>query len=173
MRVLVAFLAAFPAMAYAQAARVDFDPASVMWALPKGRSSVEGEAFLKTRGGDVKTCAGNQVLLVPDSPYARARMKLLFGSEEGGLLGSHRSFAQLAAEDPDFARARFKTTCTSTGRFKFGALTAGRYYLITTVTWSAVGQTWGGRAELNEQGGELMLRVDLAETEQQAVIMTR
>lgn len=160
-------------LAYAPAVqRVEFDPATVMWALKSGNNSVEGEAFLRTRGGDVKTCAGFKVYLIPDSPYARSRMTLLYGSDTSGYLGSQRSFAQLAAPDPDFVRGQFKTTCDAAGRFSFAGLPSGRYYIQTVVSWSVPARSWGGRYEAQAQGGEIMQRVDLAGDDADHVILT-
>jgi len=151
---------------------IEFDPQTVTWALTRGKGVIEGEAFLKTRGGDVKTCAGSEVSLIPDSPYARARMQLLYASEEKGLLAPRPSLAQLRPADPDYARARFKATCDAQGHFKFMRLAAGRYYVVTDVIWSVPTRDWGSRYSMEPQGGNLMLRVDVSEDDPQTVILT-
>ena len=36
-----------------------------------GNCNLEGQAFLKTKGGDVKTCAGEEVILMPYNAYTQ------------------------------------------------------------------------------------------------------
>src|SRR5437868_9352630 len=45
----------------------------VEWARKSGNNTVSGTASLKS-GGEVHTCAGQSANLIPDSPYAQARM---------------------------------------------------------------------------------------------------
>jgi hypothetical protein len=46
------------------------DAAFAPWA-GTGNASIEGEAFMRTIGGDVKTCAGQSVILMPNNPYSQ------------------------------------------------------------------------------------------------------
>lgn len=46
-----------------------FNDAEMAWSQSPGTAAIKGQGFLKTVGGDVKTCAGNVVSLVPDTPY--------------------------------------------------------------------------------------------------------
>ena len=41
-------------------------------------ADITGQAFLKTQGGDVKTCAGNEVYLEPDIENGWVSSLLLF-----------------------------------------------------------------------------------------------
>ncbi|PHY20906.1 hypothetical protein [Caulobacter sp. BP25] len=149
--------------------RVEFDPATVAWSKTQGVSRIEGQAFLKTRGGSVKTCAGNEVHLVPDSPYGRYRMQLLYGNLEGGFVGPNLTLAQRAAVEPEFQKYVRTAVCDAEGRFSFSRLPEGRYYIIATVAWEAA-TGWGGRLEV--QGGGVMKSVSLANDDQQSVIVT-
>jgi len=36
---------------------------------PDGKATLDGEAFAKTNGGQVRTCAAEKVLLAPDTDY--------------------------------------------------------------------------------------------------------
>ena len=157
------------ALAAAVTARVDFDPTTVAWSLERGGSRISGQGFLGTRGGNIKTCAGNEVFLIPDSPYAKFRMQVFYGGLERGFLGSRRSFAQREHPDPDYVKTSRKAVCDADGRFTFSRLPAGRYYVVTTVVWEAA-TGWGGRPEL--QGGDIMLGVDVAADDEQVIVVT-
>jgi hypothetical protein len=43
----------------------------------KGNNTIKGQAFLRQQGGGVVTCAGSEVLLVPDTPYFREMITIL------------------------------------------------------------------------------------------------
>ncbi len=47
----------------------EYDDCAFAYAYLSGSGSLDGQAFLKTRGGDVKYAAGNPVVLMPVSPY--------------------------------------------------------------------------------------------------------
>lgn len=116
---------------------VAFDPASAEWSKGVGTATVEGQAFLKTRGGDVKYGAGNTVLLIPNVPhtfdwYARITST---NPKSAGVLDDRAS-----------ALIR-KTTAGGDGRFKFENVPAGPYLILTTVTWET------GSSYLGTQGG--------------------
>ncbi len=95
---------------------------------------VEGDGFLRQRGGDVVTCAGSQVWLLR-----------LTEEERGGLLGSmvllggdiRRRFRD---KDAPFAT----TVCGVDGRFVFDNVPHGTYGVVTTVEWVAGDETQGG-----------------------------
>jgi len=48
---------------------VAFDEVDFLPYAGTGTGKIIGQAFLKTRGGDVKYGAGNEVMLVPNTPY--------------------------------------------------------------------------------------------------------
>ena len=95
---------------------------------------VEGDGFLRQRGGDVVTCAGSQVWLLR-----------LTEEERAGLLGS------MILLDGDIRR-RFRdkdeplatTVCGVDGRFVFDNVPHGTYGVVTTVEWLAGDDTQGG-----------------------------
>ena len=100
-----------------------------------GPSNLHGQAFLKTVGGDVKTCAGESVLLLPATPYVDE----LIAKESAGV--SENADSRLIS----FSR---KTICDAQGNFSFARLPAQRWYVLTEVTWGVPhvndpGDRWG------------------------------
>lgn len=100
-----------------------------------GQGMITGQAFLTTRGGDVKVAAGRQVTLDPATAYSRAWY------EEYGRVSDQMPPA------PEFAAARRTTVADAEGRFRFSNLPSGSYIVRTSVTW----ETGSGSAGL--QGG--------------------
>ena len=101
-----------------------FDANEVSWSKDSGTAVIEGQAFLKTRGGDVKYGAGNTVLLMPQSAYFTAWYTTNKGFQEikVGFDASAKEYVR-------------QTTSGGDGKFKFSDLPAGKYYIVTTVTW--------------------------------------
>lgn len=89
-----------------------------------GQATIRGQAFLKTIGGDVKTCAGNSVVLFPLDAYGRALMSAdLSSNDDPGV-------------DPRFASYVKQTTCDAQGNFVFENVAAQEWGIETSVTWS-------------------------------------
>lgn len=134
-----------------------FDPESFAWAAQQGGSSVSGAAMLRTRGGDVKTCAGLGVMLVPQAPYSRERIERIYGLGASGFRAWDAPVV-FAATDPRYEALPRKTVCGPDGRFAFRGLPPGVFYIIATVTWETASPSG-----MLPQGGSLMQRVTLAE----------
>jgi hypothetical protein len=92
------------------------------WAGP-GSASLQGQAFLKTRGGDVRTCAGNPVYLLPANAYTQEMTE----AEDRGVSGI----------DADIRlRSLIRASrCDAQGNFAFTAVPAGLWYVVATVVW--------------------------------------
>lgn len=89
-----------------------------------GTGAIEGQAFLRTRGGDVKVGAGSEVALNPVTGYTREWFdRKIVGGE--------------AIESADARAARFSRTCIADaeGRFRFEGLAPGAYYVACRVEW--------------------------------------
>lgn len=126
-------------------------------ALPKtGTATVRGQAFLKTRGGDVKTAAGNRVLLNPVTSYS--------------LEWYVRAYIQnqrIESPDPRIAAYVPIEIADGSGRFVFKNVPAGEYFVTTEVTWEA--PTGYG---LQTQGGLVSKRIKVNAGEEVEVIVT-
>jgi len=119
-----------------------------------GDATLHGQAFLKTVGGDVKTCAGNAVYLMPATAY-----NLEIISAPGS------SYANRDARSAQFTQ---QTTCDGEGRFSFARIAALPWIVVTDVTWGVPVQ-YG----VEQQGGMVHQTVQLAAGENSAVIASQ
>jgi len=103
--------------------------------LQGGAAELRGQAFLTTRGGEVRVAAGRVVTLDPATTYAREWFRR-FGAD----------VARFDAVPPDttFIKARKTTTANAEGRFRFSGLAPGDYIVRTTVTWEVGSEMQGG-----------------------------
>jgi hypothetical protein len=138
-----------------------------------GTATIDGQAFVVVRGGDVlldtkgylttisdntRTASGNDVTLDPATPFA-----MDWYMKTGTSL---RRFGS-APKDQAFRAARKTTIADDAGKFKFTGLPAGRYIIRTTITW----QTPRDSYRMMTQGGVASVVIDLAEGEQKTVII--
>ena len=138
-----------------------------------GTATIDGQAFVVIRGGDVlldtrgylttlsdnaRTASGNDVTLDPATPYA-----MEWYMKSGTSL---RRFTN-APKDAAFRAARKTTVADEAGKFRFDGLPAGRYIVRTTITW----QTPRDSYRMMTQGGVASVVIDVAEGEQKTVII--
>ena len=129
-------------------------------ALPKtGTATVRGQAFLKTRGGDVKTAAGNQVLLNPVTSYSLEWYEKSYLPNRG-----------IENADPRLAAYVPTQIADGSGRFVFKNVPAGEYFVTTDVTWEA---PTGYQGALRTQGGVVSKRIKVSAGEEVEVIVTK
>ena len=101
---------------------------------PAEFATLDGAAAFRTPAGGVGSCAGQSVLLMPDTPESRARIIALYGP------GPHVAAPvtvvktrQARLGPPPTSLIAFPTQCDPTGRFGFQDLRAGEYFLIARV----------------------------------------
>jgi len=138
-----------------------------------GTASINGQAFVVVRGGDVlldshgylttisdnaRTASGSDVTLDPATPYA-----MDWYMKTGTSL---RRFGN-APKGPAFRAARKTAIADESGKFTFDGLPAGRYIVRTTIIW----QTPRDSYRTMTQGGVASAVVDLAEGEQKRLII--
>jgi hypothetical protein len=123
-----------------------------------GTSSIVGQALLKTRGGDVKVGAGNEVVLCPVTPYSTEYY-------EKAIVGEQK------LQPPDERIVRFfrSTIADANGQFEFRKLPAGEYFLGCKITWEIAGV--GGTMETT--GGVAYGRVRVEPEDVAKVVLTR
>lgn len=126
-----------------------FDPVATQKALGKGQSSVSGQAFTKTRGGEVRYAAGNTIALFPFTPYFQEVWKLQNSREPSTILEAN----------PALKNYKRETVADGAGRFKFTGVLPGKYYVSTSIIWEVpVTQyvpNYGAFTSMKETGGEV------------------
>jgi hypothetical protein len=144
-----------------------FEPKNVEWVLEEGTRTITGQAFLKTLGGDVKTCAGNAVYLIPSSAYADERIQYIYGTGMNGY-NPHMTFLgkRLPDADPRYGGYNIQGICDASGNFEFSNIPEGNYYLLAAVLWQTRANS------LNYEGGWLMQRLDVKPESSRKYIMT-
>lgn len=91
-----------------------------------GSATVEGEAFLTSEGGAIKTCAGEAVFLLPSNKY------------DIEVITSWGFTASIAMSQAGPAAKYWKeTACDSQGKFSFEDLPLGEWIVVTDITWLA------------------------------------
>lgn len=123
-----------------------------------GTASLHGQAFLTTRGGDVKLGAGRPVTIDPATPYAL--------EWHAQVAGDVSRFNQLPP-DSLFRKAHRAATIDAQGNFRFTALPPGKYIVRSTVTWEAPTAGYG----LSMQGGVVADTITLVAGEQRELIL--
>lgn len=125
------------------------------WSTKAGTAKLTGQAFVKTMGGDVKYCAGNEVYLVPGTRYADA-------------LTNMPKRANSRVKHPEgYAKYRRTTIGDGMGNFEFTNLPAGRWYVGCVVAWVYDAGMYTGTT-----GALAEAMVTLAEGESKRVVVT-
>lgn len=133
-----------------------FNDDDFRWSKESGNGEISGQAFLKTRGGDVKTCAGNPVILIPNNRYTQESSRAAMSGYYGGV--THHAY---------YYQYRRQAICDASGRFSFKDIPAGSWAVQALVNWEA--PTGNG---LVSQGGYLYKGINLRGGEKAEVIMT-
>lgn len=116
-----------------------FDAAEVAYIHDVGTNRIEGNAFLRKRGGDVVTCAGEAVRLVPLGRFAKKYFRIRYIEKKPAALD--------VWDAPAFHDHVRTTRCESDGRFLFTRVAAGSYFIETKVSWHVY--------DLGSQGGDI------------------
>jgi hypothetical protein len=153
------FTACYPTPAAPSPLAFPFNPAEVTWAQGQGTAIVEGQAFLKTRGGDVKYGAGNLVQLIPVTKQSSSWYSRRMVTD--GLVTDM---------DPSLRALIRTTTSGGDGRFKFENLPAGPYFVVTTVTWETAS---GYAGAMETQGGYVGAQVQAERDKTANLILSR
>jgi hypothetical protein len=122
-----------------------------------GTSAITGQAFMKTRSGEVKLGAGNTVQLIPATAYTKEIR------ERSTIRGE-----ALEPPTPDLAKYVRKTVADATGGFEFRNIPAGEYFLECSITWEVATQ-YG----LKTDGGLAHAAVKVGPGETAKIILTR
>jgi hypothetical protein len=120
--------------------------------MQKGKNTIKGQGFLRQQGGGVVTCAGEDVNLLPATPYFRE------------LLIIYKSGKKPMGDiDPSFKTIRRQTKADAQGNFTFTDLPDGNWFVSTKVRWIVAGE---------RQGGGLIKEVRVSNGETKQVLLT-
>jgi hypothetical protein len=122
-----------------------------------GSSTIMGQAFLKTVGGEVRYGAGCQVVMVPVTSYSTEEY-------ERAIIRGER----LEPPDSSYATYVHTTIADGNGNFEFSEIPSGGYYLACLIQWEY--QTENG---LTPTGGTVYGRVSVSSNKTAKVILTR
>ena len=140
-------------------ARIPFPEHEYAQLQKEGTATIKGQAFMKTRGGDVKFAAGEIIMLNPVTSYSNQWY------EENYLKQKN-----ISPEDPRQKEYIRKKIADGSGRFEFKSIPAGEYYVTGMVTWEA---PTGFQGALQMQGGLISKKVKVTDREEAEVILTR
>lgn len=155
-----------PGPRYLRQPSATFSASDVDWAAKPGKNTIAGSALMRTMAGDVKTCAGLLVELIPDTPYARERMTVSFRGAESGYFPASNLIAP--PPDPDYTRTVRRSVCDAQGSFSFEGIPDGSYFLTASVIWNIPLQYTA-----MVQGGDLMQRISVSGGEVRKIVLTK
>lgn len=137
------------------------DTGLMAYAKAPGTGRVEGEAFMRQRGGDVVTAAGSTVYLIPVTPYTTKLVAEM--QKETNIFGPIKDYSRI---DPALAEYAKETTAGATGAFAFDGVPPGDFYVLTYVTWKIPDQ-------YVPEGGGVAAKVTVAKGQTVRAIVTR
>jgi len=101
---------------------------------PVELGSINGLAAFHTAGGAHRSCSGLSVLLIAQTPQTDTRMSALYGSQVHAVAPVTLVKARSAKLGPPPSTMQsYSAQCDLNGRFSFGDLQAGGYFLIARV----------------------------------------
>ncbi|HLR78584.1 MAG TPA: hypothetical protein VK062_05995 [Burkholderiaceae bacterium] len=120
----------------------DFDVRAAQAQMEAGNGSVAGTAFMLKRNGDVVTCAGNEVYLVPATDYAKERFSRMYPGMPTTTATSLKHVDEIMfrrqvffPDPPAYYLATKATICDENGNFAFHDIKDGDYFVNTSVYW--------------------------------------
>lgn len=140
-------------------ARIPFPENEYKQLQKEGTATIKGQAFLKTRGGDVKVAAGEEILLNPVTSYSNQWYEESYLKKNPMVPGDPRQM--------EYVR---KKIADGSGRFEFKNIPAGEYYVTGKVTWES---PTGNKGALQTQGGMISKKVEVTDREEVEVMLTR
>ena len=100
------------------------------WSTAAGGGEIDG--VLAYKGS---TCQGTSVVLAPETPWSRARMRVLYLSNTAAAMPVDQVQQRTPPEhNQDYAKYARRTTCDASNKFSFTGLPSGAWYVITVAT---------------------------------------
>lgn len=92
----------------------------------EGTATIAGEGFLRRPNGRLVRCSGNEVFLLPDTPYFREWLAV---QRTGGRFEGAADLMRLHRESVRV------TQCDMAGTFRFGQLPPAKWFVATRVSY--------------------------------------
>lgn len=108
-----------------------FHDSDFAWSTAPGSGQIVGVLAYK---GDATRYTCREVVLTPETPWSRARMRMLYLSATATAVPVADVRARTPNETNDYAKFARRAECNATGRFSFGGLPDGAWYVITVAT---------------------------------------
>lgn len=129
---------ATPPQAASPEPTIPFDESALQPFAGKGTSTITGQAFLKTAGGEVRYGAGNDVSLIPVTPYTTERVKAFVAARDPILAGILAQFIDLRLHK--YTR---KVVADGSGNFEFQKYSSRRLlYCVSHFLERAESRPW-------------------------------
>jgi|JI8StandDraft_2_1071088.scaffolds.fasta_scaffold19885_4 hypothetical protein len=96
--------------------------------MARGSAEIKGEAFIRRPNGLLAKCSGGVVQLAPASPYFREWLAIRRGGAR---------IANATSRTEEHRAALRQTQCDQQGRFSFSDLPAGKWIVITRISYEA------------------------------------
>jgi hypothetical protein len=126
---------------------------------------IKGTAYLRTRNGLTRSCAGSPVRLFPRGPSTVAFVRQAYGSETGG-------FARRTSWEPQpFDPVVTIDTCDAQGGFAFDRLPDGDYYIAAVVSIETPAGNGGNY--MVQEGGTIVSLVSVSGGSVKPIVLTR
>ena len=98
------------------------------WSTGSGTGQIVGVLAYK---GDAARYACQDVVLTPETPWSRARMRMLYLSTTASAVPVEDVRTRTPAESNNYAKYARRAQCNAAGRFSFTGLPDGGWYVIT------------------------------------------
>jgi len=108
-----------------------FSDQDFAWSTVSGGDSLDGTVSYKG-GPSAFTCSN--VVLMPQTPWSRARMRVLYGSDNTAVVNADDVRARTPQGGPDYRKYAKFATCDAANHFGFSGLPDGTWFVITAAT---------------------------------------
>jgi hypothetical protein len=119
--------------------------------MAKGTADIKGEGFIRRPNGWLARCSGGVVQLAPASPYFREWL---------AIRRSGAPVAEASMRSEEHRAALRQTQCDQQGRFVFSDLPAGKWLVITRISYDSEGDSFSEDAfyvtEVETRAGEVV-----------------
>ena len=138
-----------------------YNPEDAAYIHEEGNAVIEGQGFLRTMVGEVRTCAGAKVYLIPVTEDSTERIYKLYGNINKG----ENSVNRVVDAPAQYYRDTRQTVCDAEGDFRFTGIPSGEYFVTTSIFWRVPQSTYYSSRE----GAHLMERIQITGSEEEHI----